>query len=501
MASPSRVGVQPDGGVIALGHNQGQTKTLLVRYLADGTSDPAFGDGGVVTLHYGADMAIQQDGRILVVGVPFQDGDADLVRLLTDGRPDPSFGVDGAVTVDTVGDPQLAYSAVSGEPDGSIVLAGSGSVAGRPAVAIARLASDGSPDPSFSGDGLSMFTEEATSVEALEVAVEADRSIAALATARTADSSLHAALIRLTADGSVDEGFGDGGRAVIDLNDYGAASSLLRAPSGAYLVPYSSCSLTTFHSACSREVARVGADGRVDGSFGGAAAVGSGTYTGYAQTRSGDVLAVGSDRPPGADRDVALARLTTDWRPVRSFGREGVSRADLRLGLDVGEVVTEAPDGRIVVLGTRSRWTPTGEVRPGLVVARFLSAPSPADADADGFRDREDRCRLRHGKRHAGCPAIRRQIRITVRAPRLGGLLTATSPPGADECAAHMPVKVYRARNGPDRLVARARTNRDGEWRVRAPDHRARVYALAPRRTVAKLGSCAVARSRTLENG
>lgn len=91
----------------------------IVRLLANGQLDGAFGDGGLRTggahcwdetcptyFDYGFTDAVEQgDGRILVTGVIRVSGEDSLVsagvqRLLSDGAVDSSFGADGIAVVD-----------------------------------------------------------------------------------------------------------------------------------------------------------------------------------------------------------------------------------------------------------------------------------------------------------------------------------------------------------------------------------------------------------------
>ena len=102
------VAVDPQGRILVAGETGGAFKDLaLVRYLADGSLDPAFGDGGGVVTDLGGDdraqaLALQPDGKILVAGSGGRTSNEDfvLVRYLPDGRLDPSFGQGGHVTTD-----------------------------------------------------------------------------------------------------------------------------------------------------------------------------------------------------------------------------------------------------------------------------------------------------------------------------------------------------------------------------------------------------------------
>jgi len=134
---PILVQIQSDGRVVTIDDgNEGNMH--LARFNGDGSLDPSFGSGGIVTITrpwgfgsgFGA-LAIQQDGRILIAGTapnPFAyDGDFFVARLRPDGTLDDGFGVGGFVMTDVGTDPSeyqdIVYALLE-QPDGKIVAAG-----------------------------------------------------------------------------------------------------------------------------------------------------------------------------------------------------------------------------------------------------------------------------------------------------------------------------------------------------------------------------------------
>jgi len=70
------VAVQPDGKIVLTGGDQTTNSILVVRLLENGSFDPSFGSGGVVSTPFpagsfgeGRDVAIQPDGKIVVAGI------------------------------------------------------------------------------------------------------------------------------------------------------------------------------------------------------------------------------------------------------------------------------------------------------------------------------------------------------------------------------------------------------------------------------------------------
>ena len=133
---------QPDGKIVTAGTSNYEQDTGLYlgefavsRHNADGSRDASFGDGGLPfgfgadTGGYAEDVALQADGKIVVagyrrvadVGVEY---DFAVVRYRTDGSLDPSFSGDGKLTLDLGG--YNAVSAVAIQADGKILLTGGG---------------------------------------------------------------------------------------------------------------------------------------------------------------------------------------------------------------------------------------------------------------------------------------------------------------------------------------------------------------------------------------
>jgi uncharacterized delta-60 repeat protein len=128
--------LQPDGKIVIGGELA--AAFALVRYADDGVIDPSFGTAGMVTTSFspGVDsaesIALDSDGRILAGGSA-TDGTSDfaLTRYTTDGSLDPSFGVGGMVTtsigpsddggndleIDASGRPVLVGSSNNGSDD------------------------------------------------------------------------------------------------------------------------------------------------------------------------------------------------------------------------------------------------------------------------------------------------------------------------------------------------------------------------------------------------
>jgi uncharacterized delta-60 repeat protein len=105
-----------------------------VRYNTNGSLDPGFGIGGIVTTSIGSDgywdyayaLVIQpSDGKIVAAGSSNSGSNYDfaLVRYNTDGSLDTGFGIGGKVTT-PIGSSDDFAIALGIQPDHNLVVAG-----------------------------------------------------------------------------------------------------------------------------------------------------------------------------------------------------------------------------------------------------------------------------------------------------------------------------------------------------------------------------------------
>ena len=220
------VTVQPDGKILLLGRSSQQPGITVVRFLAGGTLDPAFGSSGVVqTLIDGAsanDIALQPDGKIVVGGsLSFGDRRFALARYEQGGDLDPTFGSGGFVS-EPVGGRSAGAQAIALDAFGRVVAAGNAD--GR--VAVARYEPDGSVDRSFGTNGAATVgTGGLGSAEGL--ALQPDGRIVVTGTGANVF-----ALLRFSPDGSLDPTFGDEGISRKALGVYAGVGALAIQPSG-----------------------------------------------------------------------------------------------------------------------------------------------------------------------------------------------------------------------------------------------------------------------------
>jgi uncharacterized delta-60 repeat protein len=213
----------------------------VLRYLPNGELDPAFGGDGVVTTPIGpgtngraSAVAIQADGRIVVAGMgvhpssqpPFYF-DPAVVRYLADGSLDPAFGAGGIVVTPFVDPVEIVGMAL--QPDGRIVLAGTahwGPTDQDPLVL--RYHPSGFPDETFGAAGVVRLTLNGYQ-RVTDVALTSTGRILL-----TASATGGALLVRLRSSGELDDTFNGSGLA---FTPNGPSAAIVLQPDRKIVVP------------------------------------------------------------------------------------------------------------------------------------------------------------------------------------------------------------------------------------------------------------------------
>jgi uncharacterized delta-60 repeat protein len=221
----SAVAIQADGKIVAAGSANGScfcSRFALARYDDDGTLDATFGGDGKVTTRFAhgsqaTAVAIQADGKIVAVGgqVP-EVSRFEVARYGTDGTLDPSFSGDGKLTTN-MGLGEESATGVAIQANGRIVVAGYtdvphefGDTFGPGKFALARYRADGTLHDAFGGDGKVTTRFGRTTAAAEGMAIQADGKIVAVG--HTGGDGGRFALVRYDLDGGLDATFGGDGR-------------------------------------------------------------------------------------------------------------------------------------------------------------------------------------------------------------------------------------------------------------------------------------------------
>jgi uncharacterized delta-60 repeat protein len=317
---------------------------------ATGTLDTTFGSSGYAVTPIGtwsaaAAVAVQPDGKIVTAGESQLNG-VDVItatRMTAGGQLDQTFGKRGIVTVAIGGAAGVDSGAgLALQPDGKIVIAGTGEPNGSPTFAVVRLTSTGALDTAFGQCGVATVPIGGAAI-ANAVAVQPNGQIVVGGTANVSGTN-HFAVTRLNANGTLDTTFGT--RGVTTLAPAGGAWGMVLQPNGAVVL----AGPETYNGTQAYMAARVLANGTLDPSFGQGGIV----TTPIGLTATPDAVALQADGKIVITGDattstgvVATERLNPDGSLDATFGSGGIASFN---GAGVNAVAIDG-SGRIVLAG------------------------------------------------------------------------------------------------------------------------------------------------------
>ncbi len=301
--SVSSLATQEDGKIIAAGG-------ALVRLMPNGTIDSSFGINGTVIIKVGGygsysqsakDVILQQDGKILITGSYIADAqfriDVYVARYNPDGSLDESFGESGKAIVPG----GVTSETIVLQRDGKIVIGGSDETGGRNQRGrffLSRLKVNGDLDSSFDENGL-VFTDFDKDGEYIyEIVLQQDGKIVAAGSAGQPGWEgviPYMAVARYNTDGSLDQSFGEGGKASIKFNAYSQANAVALQQNGKIVI------------------------------------------TGYKSNTDGNYV---------------IARLLENGTLDPAFGNNGITITDIGTTADQAKDIDIQRDGRIIVGGS-----------------------------------------------------------------------------------------------------------------------------------------------------
>jgi uncharacterized delta-60 repeat protein len=243
------------------------------------------------------------------------------------------------------------------QPDGKIVVAGYGEVAGQ-LFAVARYDSVGLLDPAFGTGGTVLTPIPGSSSAFANGAVLLSDGRIVLAGHNSTDF----ALARYATNGALDPTVGVNGTSTITHGaSNGVATALARQPNGKLVAAgyvLNGDDVLDFHSNdFDFGVRRYDAEGAPDLTFGTGGLVVTSlgpledTAEDLALQPDGKIVVVGGHWKPGFDLDAAVVRFDTDGTPDAGFGLGGMVVMDLGSFADLAQAVAIQPDGKIIVAG------------------------------------------------------------------------------------------------------------------------------------------------------
>jgi uncharacterized delta-60 repeat protein len=353
------VALQADGKIVAAGYSSnGQTKRFaLVRYNPDGSLDQSFGTGGRVITPIGSGnssaeaLVVLASGKIVAAG--YSGKRFALARYNPNGSLDPNFGVGGIVTT-AIGSGDVAQ-ALAVQSNGKLVAAGSSLRGSRPVFAAARYSSTGVLDPSFGSGGTVTTALGPSDDEAEGLALQGDGKIVLAGFSRGANGDRFA-LVRYTSSGAPDSSFGFIGAVTTPIGSSSRAHTLALQADGKLVAAGQSTS--SFKT--SFALARYRADGTLDPAFGAAGTVTTqiGTLTDVARALvvqpNGKLVAAGESWQRGAflsgGDEFALVRYEPSGALATGFGSGGKVLTPIGPTADANALALQT-DGKLVAAG------------------------------------------------------------------------------------------------------------------------------------------------------
>ncbi len=199
-----------DGGFLV------RSSEAITRFLPDGSVDRGFGrSGSIVRIEGPITMTTDPQGRILVVS-SYEDpaGTVTLERFGSDGRLDRSFGRGGSRSVKIARNRIGSIKTVLTQPDGKLLLVGSGyaSKTDEESIGAIRLLPSGAVDRGYGSGGCASFKLPFASQSWTKPVATLDGEdlvLAALSARFSGEPSFLA--VRFDAAGNLDPSFGNGG--------------------------------------------------------------------------------------------------------------------------------------------------------------------------------------------------------------------------------------------------------------------------------------------------
>jgi uncharacterized delta-60 repeat protein len=358
--------IQPDGGIVTAGLRTvgilGATDFALTRHDQAGNLDRSFGTDGVATTDLGGlsdqalDAALLPDNGIVAVGRTDVRGpqktDFGVVRYLPDGTPNPNFGNGGIVTTQFAGKGAEAR-AVAVQSDGKIVVAGFAVAANGIDFdfAVARYNPDGSLDDNFGAHGIVTVDLGSENDAATGLAIQSNGDIVVAGIAGTIDEEV--GLARLLPNGTLDPTFGNLGTSVTKIGFGVDVNGVALEPGGGILIAGSTFSATSqsgdFLLAGFRD------DGTLNLGFGQSGSVttdfghGNDSAQNLLVDANGEIVLVGRAASDTIE-DLALATYNPDGS-LADFGRGGIFTVDLHGKDDFGQDLAIDSQNRIIAVG------------------------------------------------------------------------------------------------------------------------------------------------------
>ena len=350
----SQVLIKPDGSMYIICF----APAIIIKRFASGAIDSSYGTNGYSRSISFTNVyaAFQPDGKIVLAGSGYNLN--GMARFTNAGVPDSSFGKNGFQTTN------FSATAVTVKTNGKIIVTGNTALNS----VIGQFNTNGRPDVSFNKTGLALFdftlkiapprgfTDSAIvhTGNATTLAVQADGKIVVAGNVYSELIGKNFAIARYNTDGSMDNSFNGNGRQITAINGTDEGYAVAIQKDGKILLSgytYTTSSNTIF------ALVRYNKNGSPDSTFNGngrQTANAGNMYimpgTGVGVQTNGKIVLAGCTLM-GTDYDFVVARFNENGSPDNSFGTNGIVTTDINTSDDYTGSVTIQSDDKIVLAG------------------------------------------------------------------------------------------------------------------------------------------------------
>lgn len=363
---PYKIKIQRDGKAVVTGYSKFDNQTLMsaIRLTTDGTFDSTFNNDGIITISVGMKddqghgLDIDSTGRIVLTGYALLNGRKDIATICLDsnGTFDPSFSGDGQVTTNYMSFADAGKKLLYSPSRERFIIAGSSQGNGASDYSAAAFTPTGAIDNAFGVSGLT--TGAAIYPQNYCYAAALQKSGALLVAGATLDNQspqkLGMTMIRFNRDGKRDLTFGGQGYVYTYIEDANqqANAIAIQPDSKILLAGDIQIGVNTKYL-----VARYDSNGRVDETF----ADGVGYITnslsaiktfanGILLEQDGKIIIVGRTSNDNLSFNMYIARLLTGGVPDYTYGNSSKTIINTGSNANVSAVIRQ-PDGKIVIGG------------------------------------------------------------------------------------------------------------------------------------------------------
>ncbi len=363
---PNAIAIQADGKIVVAGHARvnSNSQFAVVRYHTDGSPDTSLdGDGMVITVvsrltttsfakSEASAVGILSDGKIVTAGYSLRDTGFDfaIVRYNANGSLDASFGGGDGIVITKMGNFNSYANVLGFQSGGKFIVAGSR----NGDFALVRYNSNGSPDTTFSGDGI--VTTNLGGSDAVNAMVFETRTTTILQPEKIVVAGTTGMARYNLADGSFDNTFGGGDGVVLTGNIINTGVALQMNIGKSNRIILTGSGINPLNGTTDFTVSRYRFDGSPDTAFGNNGIiytpVGTSTDTSAAmRVRSGKIVVTGNARFTNITRLIVVRYNLGDGSLDTTFDGDGKRIDEVGNASSAAWGVAIQPDGKIIVAG------------------------------------------------------------------------------------------------------------------------------------------------------